>query len=59
MREEGVPLFSLESCAPVRDFDLVGITLPYELSFSNVLETLDLARIPLRAADRCRGTTRS
>jgi radical SAM family uncharacterized protein len=52
MREEGIPLFSLESCAPVRDFDLVGITLPYELSFSNVLETLDLAGIPLRSAER-------
>ncbi len=52
MREAGVPLFSLESCAPVADFDLVGITLPYELSYSNVLETLDLAGIPLRAADR-------
>ena len=55
MREEGVPLFSLESCAPVCDFDLVGITLPYELSFSNVLETLDLAGIPLRTADRREG----
>ena len=52
MREEGIPLFSLESCLPVRDFDLVGITLPYELSFSNVLETLDLAGIALRAVDR-------
>jgi radical SAM family uncharacterized protein len=52
MREETIPLFALESCTPVRDFDLVGITLPYELSFSNVLETLDLAGIPLRAADR-------
>jgi radical SAM family uncharacterized protein len=52
MREAGVPLFSLESCAPVKSFDLVGITLPYELSYSNVLETLDLAGIPLRSADR-------
>ena len=52
MRETAVPLFSLESCAPVAGFDLVGITLPYELSYSNVLETLDLAGIPLRASDR-------
>jgi radical SAM family uncharacterized protein len=52
MREVGVPLFSLESCAPVAAFDLVGITLPYELSYSNVLEALDLAGIPLRSADR-------
>ncbi len=52
MRQADVPLFSLESCLPVRGFDLVGITLPYELSYSNVLETLDLAGIPLRAVDR-------
>ena len=52
MREAGVPLFSLESCRPVREFDLVGITVPYELTLTNVLETLDLAQIPLRAADR-------
>lgn len=52
MRAEGLPLFTLESCAPLREFDLVGITIPYELTFSNILETLDLARIPLRSADR-------
>jgi len=52
MREEGVPLFSLESCAPVRDFDLVGITVPYELTYTNVLETLDMAGLPLRSVDR-------
>ena len=52
MRAAGVPLFSLESCHPVRQFDLVGITVPYELTLTNVLETLDLAQIPLRAADR-------
>ena len=55
MRQEGVPLFSLESCAPVRDFDLVGITLPYELTYSNVLETLDVSGIALRASDRREG----
>ena len=55
MREAGVPLFSLESCSPVRDFDLVGITIPYELTYTNILETLDLAGIPLRAAERGRG----
>lgn len=52
MRAEEVPLFSLESCAPLREFDVVGITLPHELAATNVLETLDLAGIPLRAADR-------
>lgn len=52
MRRNGVPLFTLESCARVGDFDLFGITLPYELTYSNVLELLNLAGIPLRAADR-------
>lgn len=52
MREEGVALFSLESCAPVAEFDVVGITLPHELAATNVLETLDLAGIAVRAADR-------
>ncbi len=52
MRAEGVPLFSLESCLPVAEFDLVGITVPYELTWTNILEALDLAGLPLRAADR-------
>ena len=52
MREAGLPLFSLESCAPLREFDCVGITLPHELAATNVLETLDLAGIPLRSQDR-------
>ena len=43
MREEGIPLFSLESRTPVREFDLLGITLQYEMSFTNILEALDLA----------------
>jgi len=55
MRAAGVPLFSLESCRPVSEFDLVGITVPYELTLTNVLETLDLAGIALRAADRVDG----
>lgn len=52
MRDAGVPLFSLESCSAVDGFDLVGITIPYELSYTNILETLDLAGIPLRASER-------
>ena len=52
MRAAGVPLFSLESCAPLAEFDVVGITLPHELAATNVLEVLDLAGIPLRAAER-------
>src|SRR6478735_5215700 len=52
MRREGVPLFTLESWRPVRECDLVGITLQAELTYSNVLETLDLADIPVRSCDR-------
>ena len=52
MRKEGVPLFSLESRTPVKEFDLLGITLQYEMSFTNILEALDLAGIPLRREDR-------
>jgi radical SAM family uncharacterized protein len=52
MRAEGIPLFSLESCEPIKDFDLLGITLPYELTYSNILEALDLAGIALRVEDR-------
>lgn len=52
MREEGLPLFSIESCAPLSEFDAIGITLPHELAATNVLEVLDLAGVPLRSADR-------
>ncbi len=52
MRDAGVPLFSLESCAPVAEFDAVGITLPHDLAATNILETLDLAGIPLRSDER-------
>jgi radical SAM family uncharacterized protein len=55
MRSAGVPLFTLESCTAVSGCDLVGITLPYELTYTNVLEALDLAGIPLRSADRAEG----
>lgn len=52
LRAEGIPLFSIESCAPLAEFDAVGITLPHELAATNVLETLDLAGIPLHADER-------
>ena len=52
MRREHLPLFSIESCAPLREFDAIGITLPHELAATNVLETLDLAGIPIRSEDR-------
>ncbi|MEG0766832.1 MAG: TIGR03960 family B12-binding radical SAM protein, partial [Clostridia bacterium] len=52
MRARHVPLFSLESRTPVRAFDLVGFTLQYEMSYTNILEMLDLAQIPLHADER-------
>ncbi len=52
LRAEGIPLFSIESCAPLAEFDAVGITLPHELAATNVLETFDLAGIPLHADER-------
>ncbi|MEA3296260.1 MAG: TIGR03960 family B12-binding radical SAM protein, partial [candidate division Zixibacteria bacterium] len=52
MRRENIPLFSLESSRPAREFDAIGFTLPFELVFTNVLAMLDLAGIPLRSKDR-------
>lgn len=52
MRSEHIPLFALESFEPIADFDMVGFTLPHELAITNVLESLDLAGIPLRSSDR-------
>ena len=52
MREEKLPLFALESQDPVRDFDFLGITIQYEMCYTNILQVLDLACIPLHAKDR-------
>ena len=52
MREKNIPLFALESQEPVKNFDFLGITLQYEMCYTNVLQILDLSRIPLHAADR-------
>ncbi len=52
MRQNDMPLFALESRDPVKDFDFIGFTLQYELSYSNVLNMLDLAGVPLLAKDR-------
>ena len=52
MRQEGVPLFSLETRSPIGGFDMLGVTLQYEMSYTNILEILDLAGIPLRSEDR-------
>lgn len=52
MRRNHIPLFALESQDPVMDFDFLGITLQYEMCYSNVLQILDLSGIPLMAEDR-------
>ena len=52
MREEGRKLFTLETFSPVDELDIVGFTLQYELSYTNVLNILDLSGIPLHSADR-------
>ncbi|MDO4357332.1 MAG: B12-binding domain-containing radical SAM protein, partial [Clostridia bacterium] len=55
MEAEGVPLFSIESRTPIDQFDILGITLQYEMSFNNILSALHLANMPLRAEDRTEG----
>lgn len=52
MKDEGISLFALESQDPIADFDFLGITLQYEMAYTNVLQVLDLSKIPLHAADR-------
>lgn len=52
MRAADLPLFALESRSPVADFDIIGFTLQYEMSYTNILNMLDLAGLPVRAADR-------
>ena len=52
MRKNSIPLYALESGDPIRDFDLIGFTMQYELSYTNVLNMLDLAGLPVRSADR-------
>ncbi|MBO5197574.1 MAG: TIGR03960 family B12-binding radical SAM protein [Lachnospiraceae bacterium] len=52
LREKRLPLFALESQDPVKDFDFLGITLQYEMCYTNVLQILDLSGIPIFAAER-------
>ena len=52
MRQHDIPLFALESHDPVKDFDLIAFTLGYEMCYSNVLNMLELAHVPLLAKDR-------
>ncbi len=52
MRASGIPLYSLESKRPLAEFDIIGFSLPYETLYTNALNALDLAGIPVRSADR-------
>lgn len=52
MRARGIPLYALESLDPIRDFDFIGFTVQYELCYTNILEMLDLAGLPVLAAER-------
>ena len=52
MREQDIPLFALESQEPIKNFDFLGITLQYEMCYTNILQILDLSKIPLLAKDR-------
>lgn len=54
MREKNIPLFALESQDPIKDFDFLGITIQYEMCYTNILQILDLSQIPLRAVERKR-----
>ena len=52
MKEEQIPLFALESQDPIREFDFLGITIQYEMCYTNILQILDLSRIPIQSRDR-------
>ena len=52
MREKHIPLFALESQDPITEFDFLGITIQYEMCYTNILQVLDLSGIPLLAKDR-------
>lgn len=52
MREKQIPLFALESQDPIKEFDFLGITIQYEMCYTNILQILDLSQIPLKAKDR-------
>ncbi|MBU4486632.1 MAG: TIGR03960 family B12-binding radical SAM protein [Candidatus Delongbacteria bacterium] len=56
LRKKDIPLFGLETRTPINEFDFVGITLPYELCFTNILEILELSKIPVYSKDR-KGTS--
>ncbi len=55
MRENGIPLYGLESMEPIKDFDFLAFTLQYEMSYTNILNMMDLAGVPLLQKDRAEG----
>ena len=52
MRQNNIPLFAIESRDPIKDFDFLGFTLQYEMSYTNILNMLDLAGVALKSAER-------
>ena len=52
MKERNIPLFALETQDPIKDFDFLGITIQYEMCYTNILQILDLSQIPLLSKDR-------
>lgn len=52
MRENNIPLYGLESLEPIKDFDFIGFTIQYEMCYTNILNMLDLAGVPVKAKDR-------
>ena len=52
MREQKIPLFAVESQDPIKKFDFLGITIQYEMCYTNILQVLELSQIPLHAEDR-------
>ncbi|MFI3238641.1 MAG: TIGR03960 family B12-binding radical SAM protein [Lachnospiraceae bacterium] len=52
MRQEDIPLFALESQDPIKEFDFLGITIQYEMCYTNILQILDLSHIPFKSVDR-------
>lgn len=55
LKQNNIPLFTLETHSPIADMDFIGFTLQYELSYTNILNILDLGNIPIRSADRGEG----
>ena len=55
MRKNNIPLYALESGDPIKEFDIIGFTLQYEMSYSNVINMLDLAKVPIRQSERGEG----